>query len=122
MPARSRSSLFMYGKPKTAKRLHFDVIPKAMDDYHRTCAPGPGRTRRRGSRTRSGTSTAAQPPASDMVVPYSMLLNLASAANADGQGGALGLHPQVRAGGEPGDPSGARRGGGLRGALLSRTS
>ena len=27
-------SLFMYGKPKTAKRLYFDVIPKAMDEYH----------------------------------------------------------------------------------------
>jgi lysyl-tRNA synthetase class 1 len=26
-------SLFMYQKPKTAKRLHFDVISKAMDEY-----------------------------------------------------------------------------------------
>ncbi|MDA9573396.1 lysine--tRNA ligase [Rickettsiales bacterium] len=26
-------SLFMYQKPKTAKRLYFDVIPKAMDEY-----------------------------------------------------------------------------------------
>src|SRR3989338_6189761 len=26
-------SLFMFQKPKTAKRLYFDVIPKAMDDY-----------------------------------------------------------------------------------------
>ena len=24
----------MYGKPKTAKRLYFDVIPKAVDEYH----------------------------------------------------------------------------------------
>jgi lysyl-tRNA synthetase, class I len=31
-PAQSLS-LFMYQKPKTAKRLYFDVIPKAMDDY-----------------------------------------------------------------------------------------
>ncbi|MEL6747605.1 MAG: lysine--tRNA ligase [Pseudomonadota bacterium] len=27
-------SLFMYQKPKTAKRLFFDVIPKAVDEYH----------------------------------------------------------------------------------------
>ncbi|KKL08190.1 hypothetical protein LCGC14_2578330, partial [marine sediment metagenome] len=27
-------SYFMYQKPKTAKRLHFDVIPKAVDEYH----------------------------------------------------------------------------------------
>ncbi|MBI1238680.1 MAG: lysine--tRNA ligase [Alphaproteobacteria bacterium] len=26
-------ALFMYQKPKTAKRLYFDVIPKAVDDY-----------------------------------------------------------------------------------------
>ncbi len=26
-------SYFMYQKPRTAKRLHLDVIPKAMDDY-----------------------------------------------------------------------------------------
>ncbi|MEM7070897.1 MAG: lysine--tRNA ligase [Pseudomonadota bacterium] len=25
--------LYMYNKPKTAKRLHFDVIPKCVDDY-----------------------------------------------------------------------------------------
>jgi Lysyl-tRNA synthetase (class I) len=27
-------SYFMYQKPKTAKRLYFDVIPKAVDEYH----------------------------------------------------------------------------------------
>lgn len=26
-------SLYMYGKPKTAKRLHFDIIPKSVDEY-----------------------------------------------------------------------------------------
>jgi lysyl-tRNA synthetase class 1 len=31
-PAQSLS-LFMYQKPRTAKRLYFDVIPKAMDEY-----------------------------------------------------------------------------------------
>lgn len=31
-PAQSMS-LFMYQKPKTAKRLYFDVIPKAVDEY-----------------------------------------------------------------------------------------
>lgn len=31
-PAESLS-LFMFQKPKTAKRLHFDVIPKATDEY-----------------------------------------------------------------------------------------
>ncbi len=31
-PAESLS-LFMFQKPRAAKRLHFDVIPKAVDDY-----------------------------------------------------------------------------------------
>ena len=118
MRARSRSRYFMYGKPKTAKRLYFDVIPKAMDDYHQQLRAWPGQDPAARLANPVWHIHGGQPPASDMVVPYSMLLNLASAANADGQGGALGLHPQVRARGEPGDASGARRGGGLRGALL----
>ena len=28
-------SLFMFQKPKTAKRLYFDSIPRAVDDYHK---------------------------------------------------------------------------------------
>ena len=27
-------SYFMYQKPKTAKRLHFEIIPKMVDEYH----------------------------------------------------------------------------------------
>jgi lysyl-tRNA synthetase class 1 len=27
-------ALFMYRKPRAAKRLHFDVIPRAVDDYY----------------------------------------------------------------------------------------
>ncbi len=27
-------SYYMYAKPKTAKRLTWDVIPKAVDEYH----------------------------------------------------------------------------------------
>ena len=76
-------SYFMYLKPKTAKRMHFDVIPKAVDEYHQQLRA-------------YGDQEAAQRmnnpvfhihghnvPASNMVVPFSMLLNLASVANAE---------------------------------------
>ncbi|MCI2397851.1 lysine--tRNA ligase [Aliiroseovarius subalbicans] len=75
-------SYFMYMKPKTAKRMHFDVIPKAMDEYHQQL------------RAYHGQDVAAQlnnpvwhihggdVPQSNMVVPFSMLLNLASVAHA----------------------------------------
>lgn len=76
-------SYFMYQKPKTAKRMHFDVIPRAMDEYHQQLRAFP---------TQTPDQQAANPvfhihghdvPASDMVVPFTMLLNLASVANAE---------------------------------------
>ena len=41
-------SYFMFLKPKTAKRMHFDVIPKAVDEYHQQLRPIRGRIGRRG--------------------------------------------------------------------------
>ncbi len=76
-------SFYMYLKPRTAKRLHFDVIPKAVDEYHQHLRAFPAQD----AEQRLGNPVwhihRGQPPASDMVVPYSMLLNLASAANAE---------------------------------------
>ncbi len=76
-------SYFMYLKPKTAKRMHFDVIPKAMDEYHQQL---------RAYADQDDAGRANNPvfhihghnvPASDMVVPFSMLLNLASVSGAE---------------------------------------
>ena len=39
-------ALFMFQKPRAAKRLYFDVIPKAVDDYHRLLARISVQTRR----------------------------------------------------------------------------
>jgi len=74
---------FMYQKPKTAKRLYFDVIPKAVDEYHQQL---------RGFTDQDAKQRLANPvfhihghnvPASNLVVPFSMLLNLASVAGAE---------------------------------------
>ena len=76
-------SLFMYQKPKTAKRLHFDVIPKAEDEYHqhlRAHADQDGQARLNNP---AHHIHGGDVPASDMEVPFSMLLNLASAASAE---------------------------------------
>ena len=76
-------SYFMFLKPKTAKRLHFDVIPKMVDEYHQQL------------RAYAGQDAAARlnnpvfhihghnVPASTMVVPFAMLLNLASVSGAE---------------------------------------
>lgn len=76
-------SYFMFQKPGTAKRLHFDVIPKAVDEYHQQL---------RGYADQDQTQRLANPaffihghnvPGSTMVVSYSMLLNLASVSGAE---------------------------------------
>ena len=50
-------SYFMYQKPRSAKRLYFDVIPKAVDEYHQQPGHSTAATPRRGWRIRSGIST-----------------------------------------------------------------
>jgi lysyl-tRNA synthetase, class I len=77
-------SYFMYQKPRTAKRLHFDVIPKAMDEYDQQL---------RAYASQDATQRLNNPvhhvhgngdvPASDMVVSFAMLLNLASVSGAE---------------------------------------
>lgn len=77
---------FMYGKPKTAKRMYFDVIPKAVDEYHQQLRAFPGQDAGQRLENPVWHIHRGQPPASDMVVSFAMLLNLASAANAHDKG------------------------------------
>ncbi|MAM60909.1 lysine--tRNA ligase [Maritimibacter sp. UBA3975] len=73
---------FMYQKPKTAKRMFFDVIPRAMDEYHQQLAAYPGQTPEQQVANPVHHIHAGDVPESRMVVNYSMLLNLASVASA----------------------------------------
>jgi lysyl-tRNA synthetase class 1 len=73
---------FMYGKPKTAKRLYFDVIPKNVDEYHQQLRAFPGQDTAARLANPVWHIHESEPPASDMVVSFAMLLNLASAAHA----------------------------------------
>jgi len=76
-------SYFMYQKPKTAKRLFFDVIPRAMDEYHQQLRAYEGQDAKQRVNNPVYHIHRGQPPVSDMVVPFSMLLNLASASSAE---------------------------------------
>ncbi|MEN0041898.1 MAG: lysine--tRNA ligase, partial [Pseudomonadota bacterium] len=77
-------SLFMFTKPKTAKRLHFDVIPRAVDEYFQHLA---AYHKTDDEKTRLNNPAwhihAGEPPVVDMPVSFSMLLNLVSASNAE---------------------------------------
>ena len=76
-------SLFMFQKPRAAKKLYFDVIPKAVDDYFAFLDAYP----RQVDDQRLGNPVwhihSGKPPAIDMPITFTMLLNLASASNAD---------------------------------------
>jgi lysyl-tRNA synthetase class 1 len=80
-------SLFMYLKPRTAKRLFFDVIPKHVDDY----AAYLGQYEADDDLAKRLDNPAwhihaGKPPREDQPVSYAMLLNLASVCNAEDRG------------------------------------
>ena len=75
-------SYFMYLKPKTAKRLWWDVIPKAVDEYHQQLRAFPGQDVAAQVNNPVWHIHGGTPPESRMVVPFAMLLNLASVAGA----------------------------------------
>jgi len=76
-------SYFMYQKPKTAKRLFFDVIPKAVDEYHQQLRAYPGQDEKGQLNNPVWHIHGGDVPESRMLVPFAMLLNLASVAGAD---------------------------------------
>ncbi len=75
-------SLFMYQKPKAAKRLFFDVIPRAVDDYFAFLETFPGEASDRRLANPVWHIHSGAPPKVDMPLTFTMLLNLASASNA----------------------------------------
>nr|WP_319947592.1 lysine--tRNA ligase [uncultured Shimia sp.] len=82
---------FMYLKPKTAKRMHFDVIPKAMDEYHQQLRAYHGQDIKAQLNNPVWHIHGGDVPQSNMVVPFSMLLNLASVASAKNKEGLWGF-------------------------------
>jgi lysyl-tRNA synthetase class 1 len=75
-------SYFMFQKPRTAKRLHWDIIPKAVDEYHQQLRAYPGQGLEQRINNPVWHVHGGTPPESDMAVPYAMLLNLAAVASA----------------------------------------
>jgi lysyl-tRNA synthetase, class I len=76
-------SLFMYREPKAAKRLHFDVIPRNVDEYLQFLDA----YERQGAKERLSNPVwhihNGAPPKADNPVPFAMLLSLVTASNAE---------------------------------------
>ncbi|SIS83967.1 lysyl-tRNA synthetase, class I [Roseivivax lentus] len=76
-------SYYMFLKPKTAKRLSWDVIPKAVDEYHQQLRAYPGQDAKGQAANPVWHIHGGDVPKSTMVVPFSMLLNLVSVSGAE---------------------------------------
>jgi len=75
--------LYMFGKPRAAKRLHFDVIPRAVDDYYQAAAAFDGQSPQEQLENPAFHVHFGAPPKIDMPVTFALLMNLVSAANAE---------------------------------------
>ena len=74
---------YMYLKPRTAKRLSWDVIPKAVDEYHQQLRAYPGQDAKAQAANPVWHIHGGDVPASTLDVPFAMLLNLAGVSAAE---------------------------------------
>jgi lysyl-tRNA synthetase class 1 len=79
-------ALYMFQRPRQAKKLYFDVIPRAVDEYYQLLAAYP----RQDWKERLGNPVwhihGGNPPAIELPVSFALLLNLVSASHAHDKG------------------------------------
>jgi lysyl-tRNA synthetase class 1 len=75
-------ALFMFQKPRTAKRLYFDVIPKAVDEYLTYLEKAPGEAPAVQLENPAWHIHSGHPPAVKVPISFALLRNLAAASNA----------------------------------------
>jgi len=75
-------ALFMFQKPKAAKRLYFDVIPRAVDDYRGFLARAGAEPPESLLENPAWHIHAGAPPEPEEGLSFSLLLNLAAASDA----------------------------------------
>ncbi|AQX29981.1 lysyl-tRNA synthetase, class I [Bartonella schoenbuchensis R1] len=76
-------ALYMFLKPKTAKRLYFDVIPKAVDEYYAHLSAYNRQLWKERLNNPVWHIHNGCPPQISLPVSFAMLLNLVSASNAE---------------------------------------
>ena len=76
-------ALYMFGKPKSAKRLFFDVIPRAVDEYFTHLSNYAGQSLEQRLSNPLWHIHAGAPPEHDLPISFAMLLNLVSVSNAE---------------------------------------
>lgn len=76
-------SLYMFQKPKSAKKLHFDVIPRAVDDYLQHLSGFPKQEPAKQLENPVWHIHTDGPPEAELPITFALLLNLVSASNAE---------------------------------------
>lgn len=76
-------ALFMFQKPKAAKRLYFDVIPRAVDDYLGLLERFPGQTEAERLNNPVWHIHGGHPPIEVATLSFNVLLNLASVCHTE---------------------------------------
>ena len=79
-------SLFMYQKPKTAKKLYFDVIPKNVDEYFTFLGKYGDESEDQRVANPVWHIHTGNPPDETVPVSFNLLLNLVSASNSEDKG------------------------------------
>ncbi|HEX5999922.1 MAG TPA: lysine--tRNA ligase [Hyphomicrobiaceae bacterium] len=94
-------SLFMFQKPRAAKRLYFDVIPKAVDEYLAYLAAYPGEEPKAQLENPAWHIHTGNPPAAELPISFALLLNLVSVSNAEDKATLWGFIRKYAAGATP---------------------
>ncbi len=95
-------SLYMYQSPGRAKRLYFDVIPKAVDEYLTFLAKYPTQTPAEQLENPVWHIHGGNPPAPEMPdISFALLLNLAVACNPEDKSVLWGFIGQYAPGATP---------------------
>jgi len=75
--------VYMFQSPRKAKRLYFDVIPKAVDEYLSHLASFPVLESDRQLANPVWHVHSGAPPEADLPISFNLLLNLVSASNSE---------------------------------------
>jgi lysyl-tRNA synthetase class 1 len=79
-------ALYMFQRPRQAKKLYFDVIPKAVDEYYSFLAAYPPQDWKERLGNPVWHIHNGEPPRIELPVSFALLLNLVSASNAHDKG------------------------------------
>jgi lysyl-tRNA synthetase class 1 len=94
-------SQFMFAKPKTAKRLFFDVIPKSVDEYLTHVSRYPAQEPDQQLQNPAWHIHTGDVPAAGADLSFGVLLNLAGACNSEDPAVLWGFIERYAAGANP---------------------